>query len=280
MPQRLIDSGFWSDPDPTIECWSREQRLAFLYLLTHPQSTPCGIWRVSPREAAMHLNLRTPEAAKKALGCLEPKAFFDPETCYVCIPAYPKWQCKNPKTGKPAAEVLRTLPKPVVAWLLTDKLAIPYQTIQDTVSIRYVYHPEPDTEPDTEPVPDKDRSADPDPAVAPATPKKEKKPRPETIERKAAAERIVLYHAEVMEKTPIADKASVSLVEDILRQGFTEDQCRLAVDGCKASDFHMGQNKEGQRFNGIRQIFKDGDKTKSHIERAEKGVLWKKGQAF
>jgi hypothetical protein len=41
------------------------------------------------------------------------------------------------------------------------------------------------------------------------------------------------------------------------------DQCKLAIDGCAASDFHMGRNKQKKRFDDLELIFRDQD----HVER-------------
>lgn len=49
-------------------------------------------------------------------------------------------------------------------------------------------------------------------------------------------------------------------VQDILR----------AINGCKNSPFHMGENQHGAVFNDITNICKDGSKLESFIEKAKK----------
>lgn len=41
------------------------------------------------------------------------------------------------------------------------------------------------------------------------------------------------------------------------------DDCIQAINGCGASDFHMGRNKAGKRYDDLELIFRDQD----HIER-------------
>jgi hypothetical protein len=41
------------------------------------------------------------------------------------------------------------------------------------------------------------------------------------------------------------------------------DECLRAIDGCGASDFHMGRNKANKRYDDLELIFRDQD----HVER-------------
>ena len=44
-----------------------------------------------------------------------------------------------------------------------------------------------------------------------------------------------------------------------LKEGYTVDDCNLAIDGCKASDFHMGHNDRATKYNGVERIFRSGE---------------------
>jgi hypothetical protein len=53
------------------------------------------------------------------------------------------------------------------------------------------------------------------------------------------------------------------------------DECLRAIDGCGASDFHMGRNKANKRYDDLELIFRDQD----HVERflgylQEEGPTW------
>ena len=41
------------------------------------------------------------------------------------------------------------------------------------------------------------------------------------------------------------------------------EECKLAVDRCAPSDFHMGRNKQNKRYDDIELIFRD----QAHVER-------------
>lgn len=48
-----------------------------------------------------------------------------------------------------------------------------------------------------------------------------------------------------------------------LHEGYTEKECRQAIDGCHRSAFHRGDNPQGVRYNSLALIFRD----REHIER-------------
>tara|TARA_B110001454_G_scaffold209625_1_gene223307 strand:- start:1116 stop:1523 length:408 start_codon:yes stop_codon:yes gene_type:complete len=57
------------------------------------------------------------------------------------------------------------------------------------------------------------------------------------------------------------DKRRLKVASAIADYGAAE--CMKAIDGCTRSDFHMGRNKQGKRFDDLELIFRDQD----HIER-------------
>lgn len=44
----------------------------------------------------------------------------------------------------------------------------------------------------------------------------------------------------------------------------------LAIDGCASSPFHMGDNPQQKKYNGIDLIFRDADKIEGFIQRTQK----------
>lgn len=51
------------------------------------------------------------------------------------------------------------------------------------------------------------------------------------------------------------------------QEGYTDEQLCLAVDGCKASPFHMGKNDRGQVYDDLVTILRDGPAVEAHIAR-------------
>lgn len=53
------------------------------------------------------------------------------------------------------------------------------------------------------------------------------------------------------------------LLGERLRDGYTPEQLRRAIDGCRASEWHMGANDRGEVYDDLSLIMRDGD----HVER-------------
>lgn len=69
--------------------------------------------------------------------------------------------------------------------------------------------------------------------------------------------------------TPRRDKA----IKARLNQGYTFEQIKAAIDGCRNDPFSMGQNKRQKPFNDIELICRNGEKLESFLE----GHVAKKG---
>lgn len=50
-----------------------------------------------------------------------------------------------------------------------------------------------------------------------------------------------------------------------LKEGYTEDQIKQAITGCSKSEFHMGKNDQGIRYNDIDLICRNGQKVEQFI---------------
>jgi len=56
------------------------------------------------------------------------------------------------------------------------------------------------------------------------------------------------------------------LIKARLKDGYSTDDIKKAVDGCKNSPFHMGDNDNGSKYNDIDLICRDGSKVESFID--------------
>jgi len=54
------------------------------------------------------------------------------------------------------------------------------------------------------------------------------------------------------------DSARKKIIAARLRDGYSSEELKLAIDGCKLSPFHMGQNDQSVVYDGIEVIFKSG----------------------
>ena len=125
----------------------------------------------------------------------------------------------------------------------------------------------------------------PDPIPDPPKAKRAKKARAAV---KASPEALAVHeHWRVtmgkMDAASAADSGAarerIAAVEARLADGFTVEQLCTAVDGCKASPHHRGENERGTVYNGLTLICRSGEKVAYFIAEAEAAERRAKGQA-
>lgn len=94
---------------------------------------------------------------------------------------------------------------------------------------------------------------------------------------------IFSYWCEAMNKSPSTSKLTPKrdkAVKARLKEGYTVEQIKLAIDGCANDKFSMGQNDRGKPFNDLELICRDGVKLESfwHIEKSPVSGLSKAAQ--
>lgn len=108
---------------------------------------------------------------------------------------------------------------------------------------------------------------------------KQKRPRISTKQRAEKAKRISDEAVKIVwdywvnamgaSKLAVLDHdRKVKIAASIYDYGI-EASCR-AIDGCASSPFHMGNNPQQKKYNGIDLIFRDADKIEGFIQRTEK----------
>ena len=108
---------------------------------------------------------------------------------------------------------------------------------------------------------------------------KQKRPRISTKQRAEKAKgisdeavKIVWDHwVEIMGASKLAvldHDRKVKIAASIHDYGI-EASC-LAIDGCASSSFHMGDNPQQKKYNGIDLIFRDADKIEGFMQRTQK----------
>jgi hypothetical protein len=86
-------------------------------------------------------------------------------------------------------------------------------------------------------------------------------------------DRVFRYWVRAMGKTgrTILNGARLQKLRARRAEGYSDEQLIQAIDGCKLSTFHMGQNERGEVYNDLATILKDGATVERHIERAAQG---------
>jgi hypothetical protein len=61
-----------------------------------------------------------------------------------------------------------------------------------------------------------------------------------------------------------------------LKEGYSVDDLKRTIDGCKASSYHMGDNEHNKVYDSIELLFRNGDKVEqfwSYLREDVKGDL-------
>lgn len=87
----------------------------------------------------------------------------------------------------------------------------------------------------------------------------------ETREQQVAA--VVAHYQTYHEKSRPGKKERGKILER-LRDGFSVDDLKLAIDGCHVSPWHCGQNERGTLYQSLELIVRDSSKVTTFIEHA------------
>jgi uncharacterized phage protein (TIGR02220 family) len=81
------------------------------------------------------------------------------------------------------------------------------------------------------------------------------------------AEHVFNYWREVMNKPRAKLNAKrKKVIQDRIKEGYEWEDFKAAIDGCKNSSFHMGDNGRGRAYNDIELICRDGVKLETFSE--------------
>lgn len=230
---RILHTSFWNE-DPEVYEMTPENKLFYAYLLTGPQTKQCGISVFSTKIAADQTGFNQDTILHFIKHFQEDlkKIKYNPETREIAIKNWVRWNCqgKNPKVEVCIEKELK---------LVKDKELIPYVWDMDMVEI---------------PDDSKDEEA------------KQKK-----IEQNKIIEQIFEHWKAVM-KHPGSNLSPerIKHIRARLNDGFTFEQCIMAIDGCAGSSYHMGGNDTGTIYDSIELIFRNDSKTEGFINRAKR----------
>jgi hypothetical protein len=82
---------------------------------------------------------------------------------------------------------------------------------------------------------------------------------------------VFTHWVKVMSKDPARSKLNAARKAKLKArrsEGYTDEQLCQAIDGCKLSPFHMGQNDRGEAYTDLATILRDGTTVEKHIERS------------
>lgn len=67
-------------------------------------------------------------------------------------------------------------------------------------------------------------------------------------------------------------------IQGRLREGYTPEQIKLAIDGCKVSDFHQGANDSGRIYDDLELIARSGEKIEQFTNYANRKAQINNGE--
>lgn len=85
---------------------------------------------------------------------------------------------------------------------------------------------------------------------------------------------VFLYWVDTMEKAPGSTrltKARHRLITARQKEGYSEEQMRQAIDGCRASPHHRGENETGTVYDSLELILRSGAKVEQFMGYAHSG---------
>lgn len=79
----------------------------------------------------------------------------------------------------------------------------------------------------------------------------------------------VLVHKNESRRKPALDSDRKFFIALAIHDYGVED-CKAAIDGCRLSDFHMGRNKQGKKYNDIKLILRGAEQIERFLELYDK----------
>lgn len=285
-----VYTAFWANED--MRAMSEDARMLALYLMTCPHGNMLGCFRLPNAYAAEDLKWEI-ERVSKGFDELFRNGFAYrcERTFWVFIRKYLEWnQFENPNVGKAAAKLFESLPmshqtKALLVNALRqfspvfprenlkafETLSIPFQDPFETISktvVVVVAKPEP--QPELEPQPPVAHAPVGSAAVVVAEQKSERRKaqREESVGGIKAIEEVFDYwQVKMNHPQSKLDAKRRKAISGRLQDGYSVgDLCR-AVDGCKLSPHHMGQNTSNTVYDDIELICRDGTKVDGFIAR-------------
>lgn len=266
---RMINTSFWDDAyimelDPI-------EKLLFLYFLTCPLTDLCGAYQITLKRIAFDTGIDR-DMVLKILDRFEAAGKMYYRDGWLIIKNFSKHQASNPNVDKGIARSLSACPDWVKETLTKgfeslSKGGAPEPKLEPELRLEL----EQDIHPVISPEPDPDPAVGEEP-LPPGEPPTARKPDP-VVE-------VFDYWVVKMGKNRAAKLTSDrrQKVKARLREGYTVEQIKQAIDGCSVDPFYMGDNVSGKTYNDLTLICRTGSKIEEFIERSE-GPFAQKPQA-
>jgi len=226
---RILHTSFWNE-DPEVYEMTPENKLFYAYLLTGPQTKQCGISKFSTKIAADQTGFNQ-ESIMSFIKHFQDnlgKIKYNPKTRELAIKNWARWNCQ----GK----------NPKVEICIQKELKL----IKDLELIPYVWGKEQE-------IPD--------------NPQDEVAQRKKMLQEETIAKIFEYWKTAMKHPGATLSPERAKRIRARLNDGYTEEKCIQAIEGCAGSAFHMGKNENSTVYDSIDLIFRTAENIDKFINR-------------
>ncbi|SHM05489.1 hypothetical protein SAMN05216428_11290 [Nitrosospira sp. Nsp11] len=246
-----IQTSFWASED--IKKLSDDGRMLALYLLSSPHTTQIGCFRLPDGYVCDDLSW-TQGRVSKGFKDLCDKGFAtrDEASKWVVIHHFTKWnEIENPNQAKAAIKLFEQVPdsslvKPMLARSLREfSPRFPVEILNSFEGVSKGLH-KPFLNQEQEQEKEQEQN------IKPLSPVPSDRPECQEV--------FDHWRKEMNHEKAILDPKRLKLIKQALAMGYTVDDLRAAIDGCKLSPYHQGQNDSKSKYDGLDLILRDAGK--------------------
>lgn len=254
-----VSPAFWGDEK--VKLWSDDMRVLALYLLTCPHRTAEGLFRLPIGYALTDLGW-TEKRFRNGFEALSDAGFVQyDEPAGVCLimNALEYQAPENPKQRLGAVRRIEELPETTLLQALYQRALVLAPEFAETLSKRFRNRFETPSKPQAQ-------------AQAQTQEKTLMSGKPDAAPVDNSVKDVFEHWQQVMGHP----KAKLSndrrrKIQARLRDGMTVEDLKAAIDGCRASPHHMGENDTGTVYDSIELIFRTTEKAEWFASLRQKG---------
>lgn len=280
MTYRKFDTGAWQDP--WFEGLKPEAKLLFIYLFTCDVCNQSGLYEISKKRMEFEVGIRIDEIMPDLAG----KIFWDKDRQIVWVKSFFRWQCQNESFALGAFKQIENSPYFNEYTLHNLDLIQEYRVLCDRYHINTMLTPCQDSadtvsthcqdSEHTNPTSEQNRKEQSRTETEQTKNICEVKTSPDDdfsetqlVEQKknnnsAKIKEIFLYWKNTLDhpKARMDEKRKLK-IRSALKNGYSVDDIKLAIDGCLASPYHQGENERSSSYDSLELICRDSE----HIDR-------------
>jgi hypothetical protein len=258
---RKVDSKIWNDDK--FRSLTDDGKLVFLFILTHPHMTGLGAMRATIPGLAAELKWST-KAFQEAFGEALRKGIieYDEDACFVGLPNFIKYNPpESANVVKSWGKVWTDIPECSLQVKLYERVKGFLEAFHEGYLEAYMLIVKQKCE---QPSGNQEQEQEQEQELKHTSPPAPCSSKDQVLE---VIDHYKTYHPTAMRNPQPASKEWKKIC-DRLKEGYTVEQLKLAIDGNHRSPHHCGKNDSGTLFHGLELIFRDASKVDGFVEMA------------